>query len=151
MQLLFLVGLAAYFAVVFQLSLTQLPKWAAPGVWQMFTLRDPTATLLVADARRGESWEAVDLPALFPTRWDSGYRFSRASFRRSPGRMEVLGASTCLRLPEPAEEVRFTEQRWRRVLGSNQRRRYTETVIHTHRCGSKVRLPGGRVLPDDGR
>ena len=46
------------------------PRWLA--TWQMFTLRDPTHSHVYAEARIGDTWQDVDLEALFPTRWESG-------------------------------------------------------------------------------
>lgn len=153
LKLAFLVALAGYFLVVFQMSLTYVPTWAVPGLWQMFTLRDPTASMVVAEARYGDQkgWQPVDLGALFPSRWGSGYRFSRSSFKKNKGRMMVLGASTCLRLdPEPLQ-VRFIEHRWEKVLGSTEHRNPTQRTLHVHRCDREVRLPNGTMLPDAGR
>jgi len=152
-QAAFLLGLVVYFVVVFQMSLTYVPKWAVPGLWQMFTLRDPTAAYVVAEARYKDraGWESIELGELFPSRWGSGYRFSRSSFKKNPRRMRVLGASTCLRLPEEPTAVRFREIRWRKVMGTLDHDDETERPLYTHRCGTRVRLPGGRELPRDGR
>lgn len=144
--------LAAYFLVVFQVSLSDnIPRWAMPGLWQMFTLRDPSGAQVVASARYpGDgAWRPIDLPALFPSRWGSGYRYSRNSFKKSRGRMRVLAASTCVRLEPTPEVVRFVEIRWDKVLGSSERRDVRERELIIHRCSKSVRLVGGRILPDD--
>jgi len=151
-QALFLAALAVYFVVVFQMSLTRVPKWAVPGLWQMFTVRDPGAAYVRAYARYADdpAWVPIDLGELFPSRWGSGYRYSRSSFKRSKGRMRVLGASTCLRLPEEPVLVKFTEVRWTKVMGTLDHKDEHVRTLHVHRCGVRVRLPLGRELPRDG-
>lgn len=152
LQLGLLLVMIAYFLVVFQVSLSKsIPRWAMPGLWQMFTLRDPSGSQTLGEARYpGETdWRPIDLPALFPSRWGSGYRYSRNSFKKNRSRMRVLAASTCLRLEPTPEAVRFVEVRWDKVLGSAERSNVREKELHVHRCEKSVRLVGGRVLPDD--
>lgn len=148
LQLAFLVALVAYFLVVFQMSLTYVPKWAIPGLWQMFTLRDPGGSEVVAEARyRDRGWVRIELGELFPSRWGSGYRFSRSSFKKNRGRMQVLAASTCVRLDETPLQVRFIEHRWTKVLGTLERKDPYERPLIVHRCSREVRLPNGTTLP----
>jgi hypothetical protein len=118
-------------------------------MWQMFTIRDPNAAMVVAEARYDDDWEPIDLPALFPSRWGSGYRYSRSSFKKSKRRMSVLAASTCLRLERTPKQVRFIEHRWKKKLGTLERRDPTQRLLLTHSCRKKVTLPNGTVLPDD--
>lgn len=149
LQLGFLAIVVAYFVGVFQISLSpSMPRWAMPGIWQMFTLRDPNASQVVAFAKRGGDWEPVDLATLFPSRWGSGYRYSRNSVKKSRSRMRVLGASTCVRLAPTPDVVRFVERRWDKVLGSTARANPRERELLVHRCSARVRLADGRILAD---
>ncbi|MEL6348414.1 MAG: hypothetical protein AAFV53_35235 [Myxococcota bacterium] len=91
------------------------------GTWKMFTLRDPTHSMIEAEVRRGGPWEDLALDELFPYRWESGERYARSSFRKSRGRMSTLAQSACSRYEaaygERPDEIRFYEVRWRKTRG----------------------------------
>ena len=151
LQLGALVGLAAYFVFAYGHSLTSPPPWIAFGAWQMFTLNEPGGSEMVIDVQVDGEWRALDVDAVLPSRWDSGYRFSRGSFRRSAPRLSVLGASVCWRYERvygvTPDQVRFRELRWRKVVGSMARAGLREEEIRRFRCGREVALPRGRTVP----
>jgi len=123
------------------------PKWVWFGYWQMFSLYDRGSADLEAEGLFGADWQPLDLPALFPTRWESGYRYSRSSFRRSKGRVRVLAASACVRqVPRPSI-VRVYQVSWKKELGSFLLRVDEKRELFVeHRCGVPVNLAGGRRL-----
>ncbi|MDP2309987.1 MAG: hypothetical protein Q8P18_28470 [Pseudomonadota bacterium] len=123
-----------------------LARWFA--TWQMFTLRDPGHSELYAEARVGEAWQEIELDALFPTRWESGPRYGRSSFWKSPTRMRVLAASTCSRHPASPTRVRFRVEKWNKTLGQvkqPKRKLKTEEILDWS-CDRAVALPTGRLL-----
>lgn len=118
------------------------------ATWQMFTLRDPSHAAVYGDAMIAGTWQPVDLEALFPTRWESGQRYSRSSFWKSTSRMRVLAASTCTRHPDQPTRVRFRVERWAKTLGQVEQPKHkirTEEILDWT-CGSAVTLPKGRLL-----
>jgi hypothetical protein len=146
--LMFLGLVVIYLTSCFHFALRERPpKWVWFGYWQMFSLFDRGSADLEAEGLFADQWRPIDLPALFPTRWESGYRYSRSSFRRSKGRMRVLAASTCVRsLPRP-EIVRIHQVSWRKQLGSfTVRLEEKREELVEHRCGVPVILAGGRRL-----
>jgi hypothetical protein len=118
------------------------------ATWQMFTLRDATHSEVFAEEEVDGAWGPVDLEALFPTRWESGPRYARSSFWKSPARMQVLAASTCGRSPDHPTKVRFHVERWPKTLGSlkqpKKKMKREELVEWT--CGRPVALPRGTLL-----
>ena len=118
------------------------------ATWQMFTLRDPTHSVVFGEAEVGGVWEPVDLEALFPTRWESGPRYARSSFWKSPPKMKVLAASTCVRHPEQPAAVRFHVERWPKTLGSvkQPKRKMKREDLVEWTCGRTLSLPAGRPL-----
>lgn len=150
-QLVGLALLAAYYAYAYSQTLTAPPPWIAFGAWQMFTLNEPNASELRVEILTDVGWEPMDPDALFPSRWDSGYRYARGSFRKSAARLRVLGASTCWRYARAHDarphQVRFITERWRKVAGSMKRANVRREEISTFRCGTRVPLPAGRFVP----
>ena len=97
--LCFLALVTLYLVSCFHFALRERPpKWVWFGYWQMFSLYDRGSADLEAEMLVEGSWKPLDLPEVFPTRWESGYRYSRSSFRRSKGRVRVLAASACQRV-----------------------------------------------------
>lgn len=146
--LIFLGLVVVYLLSCFHFALRERPpKWVWFGYWQMFSLYDQGSADLEAEGRFGDEWRALDLPTLFPTHWESGYRYSRSSFRRSKGRLRVLAGSTCLRSTPRPSIVRINQVTWKKQLGSFSVRldEKRETVLE-HRCGTPVNLVGGRRL-----
>lgn len=141
--------LSLYFLGCFHWALrADAPRWTALGVWSMFALEQRRHFEIDAYAEIDGAWKPVDLAALFPYRWESGYRWERNSFRRSPTRMRRLGASLCRRHPERPARVRFDEVRWRKRLGSREQPRHDPKVslLVEWSCSDSVRLPRGRTL-----
>lgn len=126
------------------------PHYGVLAYWSMFTAGGHTNSILVAEGTWGEETRPVDLAELFPTRWESGYRFSRSSFKRNTGRLSVLGASACRRIDEatgdPPNMIDFYVVRWSKVPGSNERRNPRKDHKLAWDCRRVVRLPGGRRL-----
>jgi hypothetical protein len=146
--LVFLALVVVYLSSCFHFALRERPpKWVWFGYWQMFSLYDRGSADLEAEVRFDDEWQPIDLTELFPTRWESGYRYSRSSFRRSKGRLRVLAGSVCLRAPRRPSMVRLHQVTWKKQLGS-----FTERVdeqrekVLEHRCGTPVKLVGGRRL-----
>jgi hypothetical protein len=146
--LIFLAVVALYLASCFHYSLrSKYPSWVWFGLWQMFTLRDIGSADLRAEAQVGEEWIDISLPALFPTQWESGYRYSRSSFRKNKGRLRVLAASACGRHEDRPKRIRLHHVRWTKALGSLERLKEREELVLDHRCSQAVKLPNGRMLP----
>jgi hypothetical protein len=151
--------LAAYFGVAYTFALEKdVPAWLRShpwslwlGTWQMFTYVDPSFTVVYAEARVDGEWQDIDLEGLFPYQWESGPRYARTSFRKSPSRMRVLAQATCGRLVEKeglrAEEVRFRSERNGKTKGKNpQPKRKTKVEpLLTWDCDKRFPLPAGEV------
>ena len=146
--LCFLAVVCVYLISCFHFTLRERPpRWVWFGYWQMFSLYDRNSADLEAEMRLGGEWKPISLPELFPTRWESGYRYSRSSFRRSPSRMKVLAASACNRLSPRPELIRIHQVSWRKQLGSfDVRLDEKREKLVDYRCGVPVKLPGGRRL-----
>ena len=142
--------LIIYFLSCFHFAMgTNMPTWAWFGHWDMFTKPGRFHHAVEAEAYYDGSWHAVDLTELFPYEWGSGPRYARRAFRRNPGRVRVLAASTCVRHPGDVERVRMTEVSWRKTVGSYEQPRergVKQRKMIDFRCGSPVALPGGRTL-----
>ena len=113
----------------------------------MFSVYSSHSADLEAEILVAETWQSVDLTSLFPTRWESGYRYSRSSFRRSESRMKVLAASVCVRVPVRPELIRIHQTSWKMQPGSFDKRieEKREQLVE-HRCGTPVQLPGGKRM-----
>ena len=146
--LCFLALVCLYLVSCFHFTLRERPpKWVWFGYWQMFSLYDRGSADVEAEMLVQGEWKPVDLPDVFPTRWESGYRYSRSSFRRSKGRVRVLAASVCSRVRPRPELVRIHQVSWTKELGSFEKRlNEKREKLLEHRCGMAVKLPGGRRL-----
>jgi hypothetical protein len=133
--LLFMGTLVFYLftANLWALQAHQAPRWTRhiPGYtwfggWKMFTGRDPGHSMMVAQARVGEEWQRVPLRKLFPTHWESGPRYARSWYRKSPRAMRTLAQATCGRFVSEdgakPEQVRFYVVRWPKKLGDKRQR-----------------------------
>lgn len=117
--LLLLIALAIYFLGGFHYALRGgRPAWVSFGVWSMFTTHDPNHLAVEAEGRVQGRWQALDLPTLFPYRWESGHRYQRRAIRRSKRNLRALAAATCHRAGPQVRAVRFREVRWRHTVGS---------------------------------
>jgi hypothetical protein len=156
--LLFLVLLVAYFGTAnrWALDTKGAPKWIIQnpaytwfGGWKMFTDYDPDAARVDAEVMTGGVWQPIDLEALFPTIWESGPRYARTWFRKSPSAMRVLAQSTCGRAASlHPERVRFTVTIWRKRLGelAKPTKDAKTSEILDWDCSKKVPLPKGRRI-----
>ncbi len=120
-----------------------------PATWQMFTYLDRRHNRVDAEvlADSGE-WVAIDLEEYFPYRWESGPRYARSSFRKSPTRMRTLAQATCHRIEPRPDKIRFKHTRWGKTLGSKTQppRKEEVSTILTWDCEDHFRLPKGEVL-----
>jgi hypothetical protein len=156
LALLFLLGLSAYFVTANRWALdskgapafiARNPAYTWFGGWKMFTELDHDAVRMDAEVEVDGRWTPIDLEALFPTMWESGPRYARTWFRKSPTAMRVLAHATCGRAGGP-DRVRFTTTTWRKKLG-----RMVEPPRDAKRkevldwdCSTSVRLPKGRPI-----
>jgi hypothetical protein len=119
------------------------------GSWWMFTYRTKLNNAVELEAEHGTAWVTVDAEALFPTRWESGLRFERPSFRQVPYLTALLAQATCRRLERagtPADAVRVDEVKWAKTLGSAEQPRNKDVDVHTLvtlPCTQPVPLPQG--------
>ncbi|MEC7946805.1 MAG: hypothetical protein VX265_04510 [Myxococcota bacterium] len=111
--------------------------------WSMFTPRNRWQKAVDIEFQSGGAWHPVDGMDYFPTRWESGFRWDRTSFRNSSVKMRTLGAAFCARMtaddaaPVP-DRVRFIEVKWRKTRGqlAQPRDRWVRyKLLHDHRCG----------------
>jgi hypothetical protein len=145
-------GLVVYFLLCFHFANrpSGIPDWAWFGGWKMFTTKSTYHYEVEADALYEDGLKVVDLEALFTYRWDSGPRYTRGPFRRNGYRLRVLAASTCGRLDSPPEAIRLREVKWKKTVGQHEQprdRRVQERTLLEWRCGTSVKLAGGRSLP----
>lgn len=149
-----LAALATWFATSYSFALgASQPAWARPypwvwwfASWEMFTLRDPGAHLVKAEILVDGKWFPIDLEALFPTQWESGPRYARSSFFTNAPSMRVVADSTCRRLPEPPERVRYFRVTWDKTLGKPSKvppKNAKRTLLLDHECGATVNRPKG--------
>lgn len=114
--------------------------------WKMFTVKRSHGI----DHRAMVQWtadgpyEPIDLPRYFPTRWDSGYRYSLFRGKRT---MRIIAGALCHRLEEPAYAVKIYQVTWPLEPGSTRRAESRETLMSRHRCDNPVQLVGGRTQP----
>jgi hypothetical protein len=114
----------------------------------MFTTRDRSHTVLEARARYEEGWQAVDLDAHFPSRWESGPRYIRKPFWRSRAYNKILAWSLCGRLERRPLAVEIERVEWRKTLGQVEQPRKDElrTRLIGWDCQETPELPKGRRL-----
>lgn len=147
--LAFLASAFAYFGACYHYATSDtFPEWVYPGQWAMFTFKETWHHDVIAAAEREGQTVTVDLPALFPSTWDSGPRYVRGPFRNNPARMRVLAYSICQRLKPTPDVVTVGEVKWKARFGVSPSVRadpQSQTrLIFT--CGSDIPLPGGRRL-----
>jgi len=132
-----------------------IPAYTWYGGWKMFTGRDPGHSMVLAKARVDGEWQKVPLRKLFPTHWESGPRYQRTWFRKSPRAMKTLAQATCGRLEDKldikADRVKFHVVRWPKVLGSKKqkptkRSRRKKKELIDWRCSRSHTLPKGREI-----
>ncbi|TVQ94568.1 MAG: hypothetical protein EA397_01390 [Deltaproteobacteria bacterium] len=117
--LLLLIGLSIYFIAAFKYKAHQtMPGWLVIGAWSMFTAKDARHVEVEAKALAGGEWHSLDLPKIFPYRWESGHRYHRRHVRRSKKNLGILAQAACTRSGLDPERIRFTELQWTRTLGS---------------------------------
>ncbi len=107
------------------------PRWilkAEPiaffGNWKMFTTVDRKQRDMDGYAMWDGEWAPIDLPALFPSRWESGPRYTRKTIRRSPKHLAILAGAACGRLTERPERVLLVDVRWRSKRGQREQPRW---------------------------
>lgn len=145
---------ATWFALAYSFSLnTPQPAWARshPWVWwfanwEMFTLLDDYASVVQGEALYDGKWRPIDLEALFPTKWESGPRYTRSAFYGNPLWMSTFGEATCNRLERKPEKVRFFRIVWKKELGVSSRPAPTgmrHRPLTEWTCGQPVPQPKG--------
>ncbi len=132
------------------------PRWimkvesiAYFGNWKMFTLVDKKQRDMDGYALYGDVWEPIDLPALFPARWESGPRYARKTIRRSGRHLSVLASATCGRLERTPERVKLVDIRWRSKLGQREQPRtgkVRETKLIEWQCERRPASVKGRPI-----
>lgn len=152
--LLLVALVAAWLALSYTFALqAEQPAWARPypwvwwfANWEMFTMLDDTSSLVGGEALIDGEWRPIDLEALFPTRWESGPRYTRPAFYEVPQWMQVFGEATCDRLPRTPEKVRFYRVVWKRELGRSGRfppRGTRHRPLSEWTCGGATLVPKG--------
>jgi hypothetical protein len=113
------IAVASYFVAGFHFALRPgAPEWLALGTWSMFTTLDRHHLAVEADARVDGAWRPLDLPALFPYRWESGHRYQRKSIRRDGTNLRKFAGAACGRAGPEVQAIRLREVRWRHTIGS---------------------------------
>ena len=152
---LVLVGLmAAYFVLCTVLEIkdnagvpSTLGNFRACGRWSMFTLKSTWHKELKATALVDGEWIGVDVPALYPTTWESGHRYQRAHFLRRNGASPLVANSICQRLESSPRAVRIYRVRWKRRPGDTQEPKNPDVTMLTEwSCSRRIPMPGGWVL-----
>lgn len=146
--LVFLYALVVYFQLCFYYDMKDDdPWWTAYGSWQMFTTRGARHGALDAEALIDGEWRPFDLEPLFPTRWDSGPRYARSSFRANTSLVRTLADSACDRHPDKPERVRLTDVSWPVTIGEREQPRNDakRTVRIDWKCSETARRPKGTV------
>jgi hypothetical protein len=92
----------------------RLPALTWPATWQMFTSKATRQESLGFEGRYGEVWVPLPMHEWLTARWESGYRFERAS--NSGSRLRPFLVYACEH--SGADEVRLRRRAWRRVLGA---------------------------------
>src|SRR5690606_23670251 len=138
--LLVLGGVILYFLAGFHMIFRDdVPSWTALSYWSMFTVGSWGNSELTADGVFDGKRRPIDLPALFPSTWESGHRYSR--FKNHKPFLSVLGASTCRRHPDRPDRVILIKTRWAKVLGTLDRKDVVTEVMLDWDCKDSVRLP----------
>ena len=102
---------------------------------------------LKATALINGQWVGVDLPALYPTRWESGYRYQRAHFLRRNGASPLVANSICQRMEGSPRAVRIYRVRWKRRPGDTQEARNPDVQMLTEwPCSRRLAMPKGHIL-----
>jgi hypothetical protein len=117
--LFLMIALSLYFVAAYHFALKpDMPAVLVPGAWSMFTKPDKQHRVIEAEGRIDGAWHPIDLPSLFPYRWESGYRYERPGIHGSPKNLKVFAQATCNRAGPQFESVRFTKVRWPQTPGS---------------------------------
>lgn len=135
-----IVGLSLYFAAGFHYALDfSSPAWIGFGSWSMFTTMDRYNFEVLAEIKVDGEWQALDLKAVFPYQWESGYRFERRHIRRSKRNLGIMAQAACGRSGLEPRAIRFQEVRWLRTPGSfdQPRRGLKKRDLGSFRCRSK--------------
>lgn len=141
-----LYALTLYFLCCFHYAMQEGgPWWVTFGSWQMFTTRGTRHGALEAEALVDGAWVPFDLETLFPTRWDSGPRYARSSFRASGNLVRTLADSACDRHPDKPARVRITDVTWSVTIGRREQpqKDAKRTVRVDWACAGTARRPGG--------
>ncbi len=142
-----------YFLATFHFALKQsLPEWSIYGNFQMFTFRSLSHVKVRAEIVKMLEYEKqiepVNLEDLFPSKWESGPRYQRASFLSSPTKMRIFAKSICHRSKVHTGEVRIYRDTWPVTAGvhPNEAKSKITEMIMVFQCQQKIRLPNGREL-----
>lgn len=139
--LLGLVAWVGYFLACGTAALdTDAADWQVMGRWQMFTVRNDRWSDIRAEGEVAGAWQPIVLPALFPTRSESGYRYE--GFEGSDKRLGVLAAATCGRSADHPAKVRIYAQRHRLQIGRPATEDHRKDLL-TWDCADTVQLPKG--------
>lgn len=139
--LILLAAWTCYFGAAYHAGLQKgAPWWLAIARWQMFTLRADGNTHILAEQERDGVWTPLDLPALFPTRWESGYRYDDTE--KSHAALAMLAAAACGRMADPPVRIRLLAEKSRLVPGVGAKVKGTKELLYWE-CGGTVRLPAG--------
>jgi hypothetical protein len=119
------------------------------GNWKMFTSVDRKQRDMDGYALQEGEWAPINLKTLFPSRWESGPRYTRKTIRRSGRHLRVLASATCGRLSDPTEAVRLVDIRWRSKLGQKEQPRtgkIQETLLIEWDCARPPPTVKGRPI-----
>lgn len=128
-----------------------IPKWARLGLWRMFTYKSTKHSDLRAVARFNDGWKEINLREIFPSKWDSGYRYQRHVFWRNKARMRMLAATTCVRLNGQADEIKFFQGYWNIKPGipadSPEDKINAKEKLNLHwNCNRRIYTPLGKLV-----
>jgi hypothetical protein len=101
--LLLVVAMAAYFLSAFHFAMGEsMERWLAYGTWQMFTVTIRSGHTIHGEMERDGVVEPIDLPALYPYRWETGPRYGKMT--HEPERLKIFAKSVCYRLQQSGVE-----------------------------------------------